>query len=41
MTSNIMGELFQVLYIGILADGPQCLQVAEDEPGDDSTHVEF
>ncbi len=36
-----MGELFQVLYIDPLAESTQCVQVAEDEPGDDSTHVEF
>ena len=31
----------QVLYTDVLAESSQCVQVAEDEPGDDSTHVEF
>jgi hypothetical protein len=41
MASSIMGELFQVLYSDHLAEILQCLPVAEDESGDDSTHVEF
>jgi hypothetical protein len=36
-----IGELFQVLYTFLLAKSPQCVQLAEDEPGNDSTHVEL
>jgi hypothetical protein len=36
-----IGELFQVMYTVLVAESPQCVQLAEDEPGDDSTHVEF
>ena len=36
-----IGELFQVSYTFIFAESPQRVQLAEDEPGNDSTHVEF
>ena len=36
-----VGELFRVSYTVLLAESSQCIQLAEDEPGEDSMHVEF
>ena len=36
-----IGELFQILYTVLLAESLQYVQLAKDEPGDDSTYVEF
>ncbi len=38
---SIVGKLFQTLCADLLAKSIQRVQMAEDELGGDSTHVEF